>query len=232
MSSGNGEELLSIRLKAVFDAIPDTCNRMRFIDVGSDHGHLTCYALKYGGFFDSVSTDIHKDPSEKTREFLEENDLASRSTVLCTDGLDGVQLKEDDVIVMAGLGGNNIMDILRRASESTSEDILKTVTFVLQPQKTIEDLREYVFDNGFDIKDEIVCLDREIYYCILVVKFDGTKRSMSLVEKYYGPVLLNKPVDDLLGGYYELLDNRYVLRARGDEETRRMLDMKGIKYDC
>ena len=108
-------DLLSVRLKSVFNAIPDDCIHERFIDVGSDHGHLTCYALKYGGFKTSVSTDIHKEPSLKTKAFLEENSLGDRSIVLCTDGLDGVSLKINDVVVMAGLGGNNIIDILSRA---------------------------------------------------------------------------------------------------------------------
>lgn len=228
MSSVLADNSLSIRLQTIFDSIPSDVNRDRFIDVGSDHGHLTCYALKFGGFKRSVSTDIHKDPAEKTRQYLEENKLSSVSEVYCTDGLDGVALEYNDVVVMAGLGGNNIIDILKRVIKETEEDILKSVIWVLQPQKTIEELRQFACDSGFSIFDEVACVDREIYYNIALLKFDGVIRKLDIVDKYYGPVLRQKYIsgEKVVVDFFKLLDDRYELRARGDEETKKMLSIK------
>ncbi len=232
MARYSEENLLSVRLKCVFDSIPEDTVKSRFIDVGSDHGHLTCYALMYGGYKTSVSTDIHKEPAEKTRQFLLENSLDEVSTVVCTDGLNGIDLKVNDVVVMAGLGGNNIIDIIGRAIEITDDSVLKTVTWVLQPQKSIEALRVFLADNGIDVNNEVVCLDRDIYYNIIVARFTGIKRSISLTEKYYGNKFLeclrNNPDDELLGGYIKLLDERYTLRSRGDSETKQMLMERGL----
>ena len=187
--------MLSKRLKSIFDFIGNDVKRRRFIDVGSDHGHLTCYALKYGGFLTSVSTDIHREPANRTEEFLNLNGLEDRSSVLCTDGLDGINLCEFDVVVMAGLGGNNIIDILSRVLKTTPIDILKTVTLILQPQKSHESLREFAFDNGFNIVDEDACEDRDIYYSYMKLVYDGIKRELGCVDKFYGPVLLKKAND-------------------------------------
>ena len=220
------KDILEGRLADVYAAASSYGKGSRIIDVGSDHGHLAGYAVAFGGFSGCICTDIHKAPAERSARFLAENGLSSKSSVYCTNGLTGIDILTGDTIVMAGLGGNNIMDIMNEMQERTLPDILKTVTFVFQPQKTIEGLREYLYSKGFCILDETVSFDRGIYYPIIVAKFDGCVRELSLKEKYYGPVLLTKDLggDPKVGEYFIRLRQRHSVWARGDEEVRQLIE--------
>ncbi|MBO4637401.1 MAG: SAM-dependent methyltransferase [Clostridiales bacterium] len=221
-----GSFVLEKRLSDVFAlAQKGSSRRSRIIDVGSDHGHLAAYAVKYGGFFSCICTDIHEAPARRSEEFLSQNGLSSVSSVYCTNGLTGIDLLENDTIVMAGLGGNNIMDIMNEVLPRTSSNILPTVRFVFQPQKTIEGLREYLCSHGFAIEDESISMERGIYYPIISAVYDGKGRKLTLKEKYYGPVLLAKEdSDNNVKEYFLRLQKRHQMWARGDPEVQKLLE--------
>lgn len=216
---------LSVRLSDVCSEAFSGGKAPRLIDVGSDHGHLACYALNSGLAETAVCTDIHEAPAKRTDTCLRQNGFSDRSSTYCTDGLDGVPLCEGDVVVMAGLGGNNMADIMERALSSTPASVLKTVTWCLQPQKSIERLREFFAKEGFDILEEKVSVEKGIWYPILRAVYTGVPYDLSLYGKYYGPVLIRKfeDRDPLIIEYFARLDNRYKLRARGDEEVSKLM---------
>lgn len=223
------EEFLSPRLKAVHDmaveGLSDISSR-RFVDVGSDHGHLSLYALINDGFRSAVLTDIHDAPARRSKETLDLYGYGNKASVYTTDGLDGVPLYEGDVVVMAGLGGNNMIDIMTRVKGFLDEKILKSMVWCLQPQKSSDKLRQFLFENGFEILDENACEDRGFFYVILKVKYTGVNTEYTLKQKYYGPVILRRIADEEpeVMGYKERLDMRFNLSKRGDEEIRKMLE--------
>lgn len=223
------EEFLTARLKAVHDmAVEGVCDlsSVRAIDVGSDHGHLSLYFLINDNIKKAILTDIHKAPAERSKDTLRMYGFSDRSEVYCTDGLDGVLLRENDIVVMAGLGGNNMIDILGRVVKREDPELLKTVTWCLQPQKSSDRLREYLYDAGFKILDENACEDRGICYVIIKVKYTGIPEAFTLKQKYYGPVILKRieQKEPLALKYKERLDSRFALAQRGDEQIRRMLE--------
>ena len=219
---------LSIRLQMVYDFIDkDRASKGRVIDVGSDHGllALSCLTTNLTPF--CICTDIHKMPAERTRQCLEEASMEERSEVFCTDGLKGVKLNAFDSVIMAGLGGNTTVDIITEALESNSEDILKEVDFILQPQKSADRLRVFLCENGFEIVDETVSKDRDFYYVCIKTRFTGIKNSISSKEKFYGPKLLLK--DEPIGEeYFAHLTDVYKVRSRGDEELKALLEEMNV----
>lgn len=223
------EEFLSSRLKAVHDmavcGVEDAQER-RIIDVGSDHGLLSLYSLINDNFKEAVLTDIHQAPAQRSEDTLRMYGYAGRTRVYCTDGLDGVELESGDIVVMAGLGGNNMIDILTRVKGFLDEKILKSLVWCLQPQKSSDKLRQFLFENGFEITDENACEDRGFFYVILKVKYTGVNTKYTLKQKYYGPVILRRIADEEpeVMGYKERLDMRFNLSKRGDEEIRKMLE--------
>ena len=223
------EEFLSPRLKAVHDmavaGIDDLPSR-RIIDVGSDHGHLSLYALINDGFKEAVLTDIHDAPARRSEQTLRMYGFADRTSVYCTDGLDGVELKEGDIVVMAGLGGNNMIDIMTRVLKREDKELLKTITWCLQPQKSSDKLRAFLFENGFDITDENSSEDRGLYYLIIKAAYSGNPKEYSLMEKFYGPVILRRIAaeEPTVIAYKDRLDKRFELSKRGDDEIRKMLE--------
>lgn len=223
------DDFLPVRLKAVHDmaveGLDDLTGR-RIIDVGSDHGHLSLYALIHDNFKSAVLTDIHEAPAKRSEDTLRMYGYADRSEVYCTDGLDGVELNEGDIIVMAGLGGNNMIDIMGRVAQREDAQLLKSLVWCLQPQKSSDKLRQYLFESGFGITDENACEDRGINYVILKAVYTGVKADYTLKQKYYGPVILKRAKsgeDDALR-YKQRLDERFNIAQRGDEEIRKMLE--------
>ena len=221
------EEFLSPRLKAVHDmAMSGSAPVYRLIDVGSDHGHLSLYSLINDGIKEAVLTDIHEAPAKRSEQTLRMYGYADKTKVYCTDGLDGVELKDGDVVVMAGLGGNNMIDIMTRVVEREDEKLLKTVTWVLQPQKSSDRLCVFLFENGFDIVDENASEDRGLYYLIIKAVYTGVPSKYTLAQKYYGPVILRRieAEEPVVLSYKERLDRRFEMSSRGEPEVKQMLE--------
>lgn len=201
----------------------------RLIDVGSDHGYVSLEGIASGDYDFVIATDIHENPAKKTESILNSYGYKDKSRVVCTDGLKGVDLVTGDTVIMAGLGGNNMMDIITSCMAVTSDDVLKTVVFCLQPQKTIEELRVFLCSNGFEIKDETVIAEREKYYPLLTAVYDGQVRKLDLYEKYFGPVLSKRKEE--FPEYFAKLNDVYTLKARGDEEISTLMNTLSRKGD-
>ncbi len=214
---------MSERLMTVISLIGSPA--VRVIDVGSDHGKLAAWCLLEDIAETAVCTDIHKDPAERTRQCLDDYLLSGRSEVYCTDGLSGVELRKGDVVVMAGLGGNNMIDIMEAAAASAPEAVMKEILWVLQPQKSIERVRKYLAQKGYVIKDEKTCIDRDIFYQMMCCSYTGVPYELTLKEIYYGPVFMKKAAegDELVKAFHRHMDDIYKIRARGDSEIARML---------
>ena len=98
---------MSIRLKALCSLIP-VCKLL--IDVGCDHGFVAGYALANGLCERAIASDISEGSLSKARKNLSQ--FPNAQTRL-GDGLSVLKEGEDpDVIVIAGMGGSLICEIL------------------------------------------------------------------------------------------------------------------------
>ena len=212
---------LTVRLKMIADLASRYKVSGRLIDVGADHGLLSVYCLKNDVFTEAVLTDINEGPLSRADEAIRSNLLSEKASTMLTDGLDGVEVNDGDVIVIAGMGGLNIKDIIGRFIKD-HDSIPKDITFILQPQKSIPELREWLYGNGFVIDNEEACFETGFYYCVLSVKYSGKELSLSDREIYYGPVMLTK--FERYPEYKAFLDRVYQVRARGDKRIRDVLE--------
>ena len=193
----------------------------RIIDVGADHGLLSIHLLKKGAFDQALLTDINEGPASRARQAIEDNLLTDKADVVVTDGLNGIAMKNGDVIVIAGMGGLNVRDIIDHFEEENG-GAREDITFVLQPQKSLPQLREWLADKGYKIVDEECCEETGFYYCVLCVKYIGERVLLTDREIYYGPVMLTK--FDERKDYKEFLDRVFELRARSDARLRGVLE--------
>ncbi len=80
------------------------------------------------------------------------------------DGLSALNMGEADIVYIAGMGGNNIVDIL-------SEDINKTRSmgkYVLQARNRISHVKKWLFENKFHIENEFLVRENK-YICEIIV---------------------------------------------------------------
>ncbi|GHV04881.1 hypothetical protein FACS1894217_00850 [Clostridia bacterium] len=146
--------MLSKRLQAVADIIP---GGLRVIDVGADHGKLAAHLALTGRSV--IAADLRREPLERGRSYAES--VGAAVDFRLGDGLSITQPSEVDAIVIAGMGGETIAEILGAATWSRDK------LCVLQPASKAERLRRFCCENGYKIRKERVICDAGRWYPVL-----------------------------------------------------------------
>lgn len=221
-------DYLSNRLNMVFSLLPSNPNeRQRVIDVGSDHGLFSLACLQNFENVFCICTDIHEAPAKRAYKCLEDNGYASRSSAYHTDGLERVELKANDTVVMSGLGGNNIIHIMTEAIKVTPKDVLSKVTWCMQPQKSFDQVRRFCAKEGMELLEEAVCVDKGFHYCGMRYRFNAKTYELTAKQAYYGPQFLENSDRDDVKEYFRYLDRVYSFKARSNMELRKLLQEEG-----
>ena len=138
---------ISKRLEFIANHI-DKCESI--IDVGTDHGYIPIYAVKKGLCNKAIASDINKDPVKKAQLNVAIEGLSKKIDVRLGGGLQTVDIKEVEGVVIAGMGGNLIRDIL----EHDKKKLPFYKFLILQPAQNPEVLREYLYNNGYEVLED------------------------------------------------------------------------------
>ena len=103
-------------------------------------------------------------------------------------GLSTVNKGEVQVAIIAGMGGNLIRDIL----EADLEVVKELKYMILQPVQNAEVLREYLYNTGYDILDEEICMDDGKFYEIIKVKYNTKPVILDSIYYEISKILLDK----------------------------------------
>ena len=222
-------QILPVRLEMVLEQVRKSCKDSkagRIIDVGSDHGYLAVRCLEEEITDYVICTEIHKAPAQRSADALIEAGFEEHADVYVTDGLKEVPLKAGDIIVIAGMGGLNIIDIISRALKDNGYGVMENVTFILQPQKSNDIVRNYLSKTGFVFEDESICYDRDIFYNCMRVVFKGITSKLTDEQACYGPLLINKfdKGDKEVSLYFEHLNNIFEIRKRSNPTVKSALE--------
>lgn len=199
---------LDQRLRMLFCHVP-SCGCVA--DIGTDHGYLPISLLKKGICDKAIATDI----SEASLQKAKQNSKWHGIPLDCRlgDGLSPLNDKEADCIVIAGMGGILISNILAQEKEKAVHAIL-----VLQPMTAVKELREYLCKSGFRIvAEDLVFQDQKLYHA-LKAKYCGE------IQEYdceIGDCLRNHP-----------LFEQYLSRRKQKERNilENMGDFRGQEY--
>lgn len=142
-----------IRLDERLSAIAKLVDYGTVADVGCDHGKLGFYLLGTDRASKVIATDISEGSLQKASRLAFENDLDMETRL--GNGLAPVADGEADTVVIAGLGGDVISDILFRARK----DGKKFANYVLSPNTHPEKVRKELAEQGHKIvfDDVIEC---------------------------------------------------------------------------
>ena len=155
-------------------------NGKSVIDIGTDHGLVPLYLAKNKISTDILATDISA-PSLKKLEDKLDDDLRKIIKTKVTDGFKGIEAKENQIAVIAGMGGNTIIDIIDK-----SLDFAKNLDYmILASNIATEKLRDYLVQNNFEILRDFLTFEHGKYYDILKVSY-GNSRQLFLSDIYYG----------------------------------------------
>jgi len=151
---------LSKRLRALVDLIDVGA---AVADIGADHGYLSVYLAQNRIAARIIASDISPASLNTARRFAGEYNVTESITFMVTPGLDGITAADVDTIVIAGMGGETILQILQNAPWTKNE----AVKLILQPQSKIDLLCRFLYDNGYEIKETKSVVDKGKSYTII-----------------------------------------------------------------
>ena len=177
---------LSKRLAQVAAFIPTGA---RMADIGSDHAYLPAALTLQGKISFAVAGEVVAGPYENMEKEIKKNGLVNQIIPRLADGLAAIKPQDKvDTVVIAGMGGALIADILERGKEH-----LKGVKrLVLQPNVGEYRLRSWLLANHYQIMAEQLVEEDDHIYEIIVAEPSPVPFSYSYYELMFGPFLLEK----------------------------------------
>lgn len=181
---------LSKRLQAVADLVTPGYT---IADVGTDHAYIPIYLVEKEIVPKAVAMDINKGPLERAAEHIKEHKLEDKIQTRLSNGLQYLHKEEVDTVILAGMGGNLMMNIL-------NEDMNKTNCLkecILQPQSEVAKVRNFLLEKGFLFMKEDMVWDDGKYYPMMKVlppktETENISVTWSEVELQYGKLLLEQ----------------------------------------
>ncbi|MBR5782654.1 MAG: SAM-dependent methyltransferase [Clostridia bacterium] len=211
---------LTNRLKSVYSLLPEDCI---MIDVGTDHCYLPIYAILNEKVKRAYAADVRQGPLQNGKENAAVYGCSERITALLSDGLQALseaQQQDIDTVVCAGMGGTLIQNIIAAAPFLKN----KNKTLILQPQKAIFELKEYLAAQGFEIQKEVLSKEGNKMYQCMLVRFSGK------VHTPPNPFALLK--SDVLFDEYAAREKRRMQRQKSGMEQGGIPDKERYHQVC
>ncbi|MCL6446913.1 MAG: class I SAM-dependent methyltransferase [Armatimonadetes bacterium] len=175
---------LSRRLLAVAEFVPP--GRV-VADIGTDHACLPVYLVQTGRSPRVIATELNEKPWERALSWVTANRLESKIEVRRGAGLEPLAPGEVQAVVVAGLGGKTIKQLLAAAPEV----LCRLERLVLQPMADAGDLRLWLADQGWRLAEEaLVEEDGRLYAIIAAAPGKEAAADRFLIE--IGPRLAEK----------------------------------------
>lgn len=159
-------------------------------DIGTDHAYLPSYLVLSGRCPHTLACDLRRGPLENARETLERYSITELVELRLSDGLDELCENEADDIIMTGMGGTLIAQLLSRTEWIRNAG----KRLILQPMSHAEDVRLFLMKNGFDTVEERTCRDEGRVYVVICAEYSGRSGVFPDGYEFYGRL---DPADEL-----------------------------------
>ncbi len=135
-------------------------NKDVLVDIGCDHGKLAVFALINGLVKRAICVDISQDSLAKAVDLVKQYNLEDKVEFICTDGKN-IQFEENQCVVIAGLGGNEICSIIGEKHIPTGS--------ILLPHQDARLLRAHLTNIRQSTVCDFVIKSQGKYYDVLVL---------------------------------------------------------------
>ena len=180
-------EKLVKRLRAVAALIPPG---KKVADIGTDHAMLPIFLIQSETAAGVIASDINKGPFQRAKTIVHLQGLEDFIDIRLGNGLKVLEPGEVQVIVISGLGGFTIVDIFNECPQVLE----KVETLVLSPATHESEVRRWLKEKGWQIKDEDLVEDQNRIYQIIQACPNGNHRQEEWTELEYdvGPIIIKK----------------------------------------
>lgn len=216
---------MNIKLTSRLETIASLVTKgSKVADIGTDHGYIPVHLLKNNIVPFAILADINKGPLDNGKRFVKWNNLLDKVDFRLGSGIDVLHQGEVDEVIIAGMGGILISDIL----ENKKEVAHRLKKLILQPMQAQNKLRMYLLENGYEIIDEVLVREDFRIYEIIVAEYTG--KYFEVENEIYFEVgeklvqkrdpLLKDFVDKKLKSYKDVLDHLENIDSESIEQKK------------
>ena len=181
-----------MELKGRLKLIAECAGRCNTVcDIGTDHAYVPIYMAIRGMCGKAVVTDNRKGPIEIAVMNIKKYGLEERIEARLGYGLNPIMREELDTVVIAGMGGMLIKEILERDIEKAEA----AKKLVLQPMNAVEVVRGWLYGGGYDIFDEQLADEGKKIYNVISARWTGKIKEAGIAERFLGEKLLERQDD-------------------------------------
>ncbi len=170
---------LSERLKACAGLVREGS---RLADIGCDHGFIPVYLTERGRVKSAVACDINEKPLKSCIALVEEYGFEDKIRCVLSDGFENLEENDFDDAVIAGMGGELIASILSRCAYINKKHL------VINPMTHPELARKWLFENGFEIKNDIITADSDHHYSVFDAYYTGNNTEINDINIFLGKI--------------------------------------------
>lgn len=208
---------LDPRLQACADMVPLGA---KIADIGTDHAYLPIWLCKNKIVKYAVAADIKKEPLNSAKNHIIKYNAQDFVSTRLSDGLKNFSSDECDCIVIAGMGGEIIRNIVYSADWLKNSNI----TLILQPMTKSEVVRKDLLSIGFSLKEEKAVESMGKVYTVMKWIYSGEIKENDELFNYIGLLINDKSniakkyIDSLLNH----LKNKYI--GSGSQEILQLIN--------
>ena len=175
------------RLAAMLNMVQQ-CNTLA--DIGTDHAYLPIEACRQNLCQTAIACDINKGPLEIAKANIAAAGYSNSIATRLGNGLEPLNKQEADCIVIAGMGGVRIWQIL----EAHPQKAQYAKKLILQPQHNTAELRINLHNAGYDITKEVLVNQDSRFYVILQATYTGHAYKWDDKDYFIGKHLQSSPL--------------------------------------
>lgn len=154
-------------------------------DIGTDHGYLPIWLVESGKCSRALACDTAEKPLESARRNIMAAGLEDKITAVRSDGLKSVELSGVTDIVIAGMGGELIAEIL------SARELPEDMNLVLQPMTKWDVLRKWLWEKGWRVTEERACVQGDFVYSVMQCRKGRAEHPCDLKYLYCGLVTMD-----------------------------------------
>ncbi len=201
--------MITPRLKCIID----NTHGNKIADIGTDHAYIPIHLIQHHLAEKVIASDVRKGPCDIARANVEKNGMSDKIEIRLGSGLSVLEEGETDTIIIAGMGGQLISEIIAGNAE-----LARKCKLVLQPMNAQYELRKFLAMNNFKITGEDLALEGfKVYNIMTVENGEGVKFENDI--EYHIPKYLKS------NKYY-----RHLYEKKHREFTKVINGLKNSKY--
>lgn len=161
----------------------------RVADIGCDHAYTSIYLCREGIAPSVIAADVHQGPLLRAKQNVELYGFTEQISLRLSDGLAAFAAGEADTLLLTGMGGLLMLNILSEFPDVTAS----AKELVLQPQSEVTLVRRWLHKSGYKITTERMIKEEEKFYVLIrAVKADNLQHYEQECNYVYGRELVEE----------------------------------------